>query len=83
MASQGKNVSESKSLDSTEFVKVKSRSRKRKQTNASQDKNSPMDVSEPSIKRPNLPPISGENLAVSMKMKTNANRVVAAQQAGY
>ena len=58
MASQGKNVSESKSLDSTEFVKVKSRSRKRKQTNASQDKNSPMDVSEPSVKRPNLPPIS-------------------------
>ena len=53
-----------KNLNSTEFVQVKSKSRKRKIKQIDDDVQKPMDVSEPTVKRPNLPSISGDSLTV-------------------
>ena len=47
-----------------EFVKVKTRSRKRKLQDEGESKESSMDTSETASKRPNLPPISADKLTV-------------------
>lgn len=52
--------------NSSEFVEVRRKTRKRKQNELSGTASLAMDTSERAAKRPNLPAISGDNLVVSI-----------------